>query len=178
MPCGRMIRFYKIMQIFNSVSQIRTSYLIKFLACILLLLCSIEAANAQNPVAWSIRKSSSTAIQLGHKFTVQVNAQIADGWYLYSITQPKGGPIRTIISLPKTQSVRLAAAIKGPKPKIKFDENFDINVETYERTATFMLPLQMGTRGKAGRQKVLVDVRFQACNGEICLPPKTVRLEL
>ena len=130
------------------------------------------------PVRWSIKADpSAKTLKAVSKFSVQVTAQIAEGWYFYSITQPKGGPIRTTFSMPKVQPFRLVGTIKGPKPKIKFDDNFDINVESYEGSAVFMVPVRV-VRAKPGKQKLHVSVRFQACNGEICLSPRTDNLEL
>ena len=43
---------------------------------------------------------------------------------------------------------------------------------------TFDVPLRIAATAETGRQKAVVEVRFQTCNQEICLPPKTLKLEL
>ena len=55
-------------------------------------------------------------------------------------------------------------------------KGFGINAETYSGTAVFNIPVRVVSKGAGG--KLALNVRYQACNGEICLPPKTVRVEL
>lgn len=141
-----------------------------------ILLITAFCAVAQSPVHWSITSPRSIAAsKRGTKLIVQVTAQIDPGWHIYSITQT-GGPIATRISLPAQQSFKSGGAVKGPRPEIKFDDAFGINTELYTGTAVFSVPVFVikNTNGK----KLVVNVRFQACNGEICLMPRTVELEL
>ena len=134
---------------------------------------------AQNPVTWSVKAGAPRAggaIKAGDKFTVQLTAVIAPGWHLYSITQGAGGPIPTRITLPDGQLFKLAGAIKAPAPRVEMDKNFGINTETYEGSANFTLPVAVASDASAGEQQLLVNVRFQACNDTMCLPPKTIKL--
>ena len=39
-------------------------------------------------------------------------------------------------------------------------------------------PVRIAPKAAAGRQLIPVSVRFQTCNGQICHPPKTVRLSI
>lgn len=130
----------------------------------------------ENPVRWSINPSSRT-LGRGEKLTLELTAQIESGWHIYSITQPPGGPVATKISLPDGQSFQVADPVKGPPVKTQFDDNFGINTEWYEGTAVFKLGAQLRSDAKSGKLKLLVNVLFQTCNSEICLPPKTIKLE-
>jgi tetratricopeptide (TPR) repeat protein len=134
---------------------------------------------AANPVKWSVSVGSPPkGLKAGDKLTVQVVAQIGSGWHFYSLTQPAGGPVPASISLPEEQSFRLVDPIKAQQPKSEFDNSFGVNTEWYEGAANFTLPVQVVNGAKPGKQKLLVNVRFQACNGDVCLPPKSVKLEL
>ena len=77
----------------------------------------------------------------GGKTTVKLAASIDDGWHIYSVTQGPGGPMPTKVTVPTGQSFALSGAVKGSQPDTKFDENFGIQVETYENRAEFTVPL-------------------------------------
>ena len=112
----------------------------------------------------------------GAAFTIQVVARIDDGWRLYSLTQPPGGPLATRIWLGAGQPWTLAGPIEGPEPTTEFDEVFGMDVEAYVGRADFEIPVKHREGSAAG--PVRVKVRYQMCSGELCLRPKTVALEL
>lgn len=130
-------------------------------------------ANAQNPVSLSINVAP-TSIPAGGKGTAKVTANIGGGWYMYSITQGGGGPIPTRVTL-EGSSIK-AGGVSGPKPKVKFDENFQMNTESYSGSATFNIPFTVGADAPAGAQDLTASVRFQVCNDSVCLPPKTLKV--
>ena len=95
---------------------------------------------------------------------------------MYSITQPSGGPTTTVITVPRTQPFRLDGQISGPPPRIAYDANFEMNTETYEEGAEFVVPVAVTASTSAGDQKLTVDVRFQVCNDTTCMPATTEHL--
>ena len=152
---------------------VRLFSLIPALACLLVI---VNPAQAQNPITWSVKANANRAIKPGDKVSVQLTAQIAPGWHLYSITQGAGGPIPTRLTLPEGQPFKLAGSISGPRPRVEMDPNFNINTETYEGSATFSVPVTVAADAPAGAQTVQINARFQACNDSTCLPPRTVKL--
>src|SRR5712691_9119155 len=77
---------------------------------------SLVDASAQelNPIHWSVKKeNSASAVKAGDKFNAQVIATIDEGWHLYSLEQPAGGPITTHISVPKTKNSSWRAISKA-----------------------------------------------------------------
>jgi thiol:disulfide interchange protein len=143
------------------------------LVCLLFL---AGAAAAQNPVTWSIKANAPGSLNPGDKFSAQVTAQIQGGWHLYSLTQGGGGPIPTRITVPDGQPFKLAGSVRGPRPRVAMDPNFEINTETHEGRATFNVPLAAAADAPAGGQSLNVNVRYQACNDKNCLPPRTAKL--
>jgi thiol:disulfide interchange protein DsbD len=130
------------------------------------------------PVKWSIKSTSpDKTLNAGVKFTVQVTALIEQGWHIYSLTQPEGGPLSTKITIPDRQPFKLAGRIEGPQPISKLEEVIGVT-EWHEKVADFSLPVQIEPDASAGKCKLLVEVRFQACSKQICLPPTTAKLEL
>jgi thiol:disulfide interchange protein len=142
-----------------------------------LLLTAVAAANSQeNAVTWSA-SCPVGGVHQGQKFTAKVSARINPGWHIYSITQAPGGPIPTAITLPGKQPFTLGGFVIGPLPHSSYDPNFQSQTDTYEKTVSFKVPLMAANTVQSGTNSVAIDVRFQACNERICLPPKTVHLK-
>ncbi|HEX8636693.1 MAG TPA: protein-disulfide reductase DsbD N-terminal domain-containing protein, partial [Pyrinomonadaceae bacterium] len=136
----------------------------------------IGAYSQSSPVTWTLN-APAKAVKSGGRFDARLTANIGGGWHLYSLTQPPGGPNATRISAASEPTFKLAGAIKSPKPKVEFDENFGINTESYTDGVTFTIPLQAAADVPAGKQTLGVNVRFQVCNETTCLPPRTVKVE-
>lgn len=140
---------------------------------------AIAAAQDLNPIRWTIkRENPAAAVKPGDKFPVQIVAAIADGWHLYSLEQPSGGPVPTRIGLPENQKFRLAGDIESPPPQTVFDPNFNLDTEFYEREATFTLPIETAKDAAAGDDTLTASAFYQTCNDKTCLPPKSVKLTL
>jgi len=113
------------------------------------------------------------------KLSAKLTVAIEPGWHIASLTQPDGGPVRTEIALAEGQSFKLAGPIQGPKPRVEHSEAFGIDVETYEGTVVFTLPLavtEAGKREDAKARRLTVEITYQACTDETCLLPKTERI--
>ena len=153
---------------------------ITMLAAALMLVLPMMSATAQDvddPITWSLKASAPPSpLKPGDKFTVLLTAKILEGWHLYSPEQQPGGPIPTRISLPADQPFKLADAIDLPLPRTEIDPNFNLETQFYEEEATFSLPVVIAAGAPSGKQEVQVNVSFQTCNGERCLPPKQVKL--
>jgi DsbC/DsbD-like thiol-disulfide interchange protein len=136
------------------------------------------AANPpENPVRWSIVGGNVARI-VGTGKTVQVllQADIAKGWHIYSLTQKPGGPIPLRIQLVGAADVGVRGGIQGPKPITKFDQNFGIETELYRGTARFTIPLGVPGGSPTGKRELQVAARYQACSETLCLPPRTEKL--
>lgn len=130
-----------------------------------------------NPIRWSVkRENPAAAVKAGDKFNAQVVATIDEGWHLYSLDQPAGGPIPTRIFLSESQKFKLAGDIESPMPLVVFDPNFNVDTQFYEGGAVFNLPIETAKDVLAGKNTLFVNVFFQTCNDKTCLPPKTVKL--
>ena len=105
--------------------------------------------------------------------TIDLKAQIDQGWHVYSISQGPGGPIPTRIVLAPGQPFDLIGTVRGPAPATRFDSNFGINVETYDDRAAFGLIVHVAADARVGTDTVTIKARFQTCNASLCLPPRT-----
>ena len=147
------------------------------LFCIALAAFALSGA-APDPVSWKLAGAPAKGVKAGARFTVSLTAQVQEGWHLYSMKHLDDGPIATRIWLADGQPFQLADAIKASPPETLQDPNFNMEVQQYEGTATFTLPLKVAPGTAAGAQTLVVNASYQSCNNKLCLPPKTVKAEL
>ncbi len=131
-----------------------------------------------NPVKWSAKPEATKPVKIGEQFSIQLTAEIEDGWHLYSTEEMPMGPKPTRIGLAANQPFEMPDSVESPMPKTAFDENFGISTEFYEESATFSLPVKATEKAASGKQKVIVQVRYQTCTDKLCLPPKLIKLEV
>lgn len=131
----------------------------------------------KEPVKWSIKVGlPEKPLKPGQTFSVHLTAKIEEGWHLYSTEQIEGGPIPTRIVMPPEQPFEQAGTIGSSEPKTAMDPSFNLMTEYYEEEAAFTIPVKVAANAAAGKSEVKVNVSFQTCNDQICLPPKTVKL--
>jgi DsbC/DsbD-like thiol-disulfide interchange protein len=123
------------------------------------------------PVTWTA--TAPKAAVAGTTVVITVVATIDDGWHLYSTTQPPGGPVPTRITVAASPVFGSNGSITFPKPAVAPDPNFGINVETYDRSVTFTVPVKVAANARPGVDTVTIQARFQTCNASLCLPPRT-----
>jgi DsbC/DsbD-like thiol-disulfide interchange protein len=153
------------------------------LAAGILTACSITPpVAAQTPVHWTISPLRSSP-RNGASVNVRIDAKIQDGWHIYSITQPSGGPFATRITVPAGQPFVAAGDPKPtPAPRVAFDDAFHMNVQLHETAVGYTGPVRFApSAATPGRRitapdSVRVNVRYQVCNASLCLPPQTEKL--
>ena len=129
------------------------------------------------PVRWSVvPRSSPLQVTPGRTVPLAVQADIAKGWHIYSLTQKAGGPIPLSIKLVDAPDVIIRGVIKAPQPERAFDKNFGVETEIYSGSARFTIPVGVPGRSLSGFRKFQVAVRYQACSETLCLPARTEKL--
>ncbi len=117
-----------------------------------------------DPVTWNFTKE-----QTGdNEYELIFKASITPPWHMYSAYLPENGPIPTRPGFEEKGGFELVGDIvEVTKPKIKFDEGFQMDVGTIAGTAEF-------------RQKVKItdpsvtiagEIEYQVCDDANCLPP-------
>lgn len=126
------------------------------------------------PIHWNAALPAGThSLQPGQKVSVALSADIDSGWHVYAFPQPFGSPvIATEVTVPEGQVLALSDEIKSPKAQSQMDPTVGKATAIYENSVTFDLPLKVARKAK-GKQDLEVDVRYQACNNRMCLPPRT-----
>jgi thiol:disulfide interchange protein DsbD len=136
------------------------------------------AAAPADPVAWKLQNPPVTPVKAGARFNVKLLATVQDGWHLYSLKPMAEGPIPTRIWIAEGQPFSLAGAVQSPDPQVMQDASFGMEVELYEGEAVFTLPVRVAPSAAPGAQKLVVSASYQSCNNKLCLPPKTVKVEV
>ncbi len=142
-----------------------------------LLAATLIAAPAE-PVAWTLQTASAAPVKPGARFSVKLLATVQNGWHLYSMKPMAEGPIATRIWIAEGQPFSLAAAVQAPDPQVVQDPTLGMEVELYEGEAQFTLPVKIAPGTAPGPHALVVSASYQSCNDKICLPPKTVKVEV
>ena len=132
------------------------------------LLALPAVAQGPNNVKWSLSLEPRAAAP-GSKVLARLEGQIDPGWHLYSTTS--AGAIPTTIKVAANAAVEKIRVFPAP-PKKAYDPNFQLDTETYEGSAVFLLELQLKPDAAAGASEVSAEVRYQTCNDKVCIPPR------
>ena len=140
----------------------------KVILSLILAVTAMAAAFAQapaNPVAWR----SNVKMQSATKGTVTFTAIVSEGWHLYGMQMPKGGPKPTTFSFAGSQGVKFAGApVPSVQPVKKHDKMFDADVTYWEGRVKF----------DPAKAALAASVTYLGCNDQTCSPPKTHKFTL
>jgi len=127
----------------------------------------VSSLNCQiyEPVKWTVEQKTTSA----NTAEIQIHATIDEGWHLYGLKLPAGGPHPTSIVFDKIENAVKVGEIKTPSKLLKqFDANFNMELNWYSGQALFIQQIKF-----TDVSKVTVNgyVEFMACNDKSCLPP-------
>ncbi len=123
-----------------------------------------------DPAQWRLA-AEQPAASPGSTVLLRLTATMESGWHLYSPTTPPGGPIPTTIELSDNPAIESYNLFQQP-PVTKFDPNFQLDTETYEREAVFLFQVKLAPSAPAGETELTARLRYQLCTETQCLPPK------
>ena len=131
---------------------------------------TLHAQRAAEIVKWNatiIKSSTGSA-------SVALSATIQDGWHVYALSQPAGGPNPLKISIPSGAPFALQGTIAETKVTRREDPSFKMETVFYINSVS--LKVNVKKEGTAAAESIPLDVRFQACNDRLCLPPYTAHV--
>ena len=117
--------------------------------------------------------SQSQQVKPGEGFEAILKAKVDEGWHLYSMSQPEGGPIPTTIRVDEQGAFRLAGDIVQPPVRVVYDPNFDMDTEYIEGDVEFLIPVEVRSQAVSGQHELKASIRFMMCSEKSCLPPRT-----
>jgi DsbC/DsbD-like thiol-disulfide interchange protein len=131
------------------------------------------------PVRWIVLDANTAhSVVAGRAVPITLEAQIAKGWHIYSLSQKPGGPIPLTIRLIEPGDAVIRGVIKAPKPERRFDNNFGIETELYSGSPRFTVQVAVPSHTSPGVRKVQLGARYQVCSETLCLPPRTDKLDV
>lgn len=139
----------------------------KFLCLWLLtLVACLGQAQILTPVKWKIKLDDSESVEKTLTFT----ATIDNGWHLYDMNLPEGGPVSTSFAFETLEGVKLIGnPVASKEATTVFDEQFNMNLRWFAKNVSFTQKIEV-TDPKGLKLEGYVE--FMACNDENCLPPE------
>ncbi len=104
---------------------------------------------------------------------LQVSATIADRWHVYSVTQPDGGPTRTVISVAPNPGLSIEGPFKPDRPpEVDYDDSvFKVTVEEHQQAVVWSAPIRLADGVDPASLTISISVTGLVCKGqEMCLP--------
>lgn len=131
-------------------------------------------AMAQRPstkhVSWHINVKMTTAAD----GEVIIVATPADGWHLYGMELPSGGPTPTSIILTESSGVKFIGRLTASPDPVKYhDDMFNADLTAWEGKVTFRRKFKVTNAADAS---VTAVVSYMACNNVSCAPPAKEKL--
>ncbi len=138
---------------------------------LMLLLGLVAHAQILEPIHWDVKLASTNSID----YQVRFHATIDEGWHLYNMDLPEGGPVSTSFEFETKQGFTLnGKPTTTGKPVVKKDPQFDMILSWFVNDVVFIQKLKV-TDPKTFHVKG--HVQFMACNDESCLPPSPFDFE-
>jgi hypothetical protein len=126
--------------------------------------CISAKAQILQPVHWSYAEKKISATEA----VVFCKATIDEGWHIYSQNMEDGGPIKTSFKFSPSAEYTLDGVTAEPKPVVKFEKTFSMNVKYFEHEVIFQQRIKLK---KSGPTVVKGSLEYMTCNDKQCLPP-------
>lgn len=109
----------------------------------------------------------------GKPAVLAITAQIASGYHIYSLTQPKGGPRETRITLEPANGYRRLGELQPTEfPHRSVAPEFNnLPIETHETQITWQVPIEPAAGVDPKNLRIVGKLNAMACNDRGCLPP-------
>lgn len=128
-----------------------------------------------SPVRWRLTASPHEPLRAGQQFIITVQATVGAGWHLYALDEPEDGPSPLEFSVPTGGPVVLVST-GADRPERGRMAGSASAVNYYVGQPRFGLRLRAVAEPGRGASSAGIEVRFQACNERLCLPPRTATL--
>ena len=135
--------------------------------CLLLIVpICVLAQEKINPIKWK----ASLKFETSKKGKLILKAEIEEGWHLYGIKLPEGGPVPTSFEFPEQKGIKLKKkTIEESEKIVKHDEVFDMVLNYFEGEAIFTNKVKL----REPKAFVMTEITFMLCNDKMCMPPST-----
>ena len=156
--------------------RLRLSRVLVASTALTLALAAAASAAPPIPAHWTIEPLK-RAIAPGAAFSLTLTVQIQPGWHLYALEEPEGGPLPTEIGLAQGDPLSLLD-VTEPEPHKIPDPVTHALAGLFQNTVSFTLKVRAPRTKLQPGTVSHVLVRYQTCNDQVCLPPRTEVLAL
>ncbi|MDO5570031.1 MAG: cytochrome c biogenesis protein CcdA [Bacteroidales bacterium] len=135
-----------------------------FILFILLITSVFVKAQILEPITWEFttKEISDKEVELIFK------AKIENGWHLYGMTLPAGGPSPTTFSFNEIIGAKLVGKVTSQRePIYKIDPQFDMELNWFDSNIDFVQKIEI----TGDEYNIQGEIKFMGCNDETCLPP-------
>ncbi|MEE0979074.1 MAG: cytochrome c biogenesis protein CcdA [Muribaculaceae bacterium] len=145
----------------------------KLITAVTFLIAFVAVATAQmvDPITWTARLEKINDTE----GLVHFDAQIEDGWHLYGLNLPSGGPRPTSINFNPVEGVEIGEITPSRNPIEKVDMVFHLKLSWWNSDVTFSAPYKV-TSDSPGA--ITGTITFQGCNNETCIAPSKEQFTL
>ncbi len=117
-----------------------------------------------HPVSWTTEVKKVE----GNIAEIHIKAKIQDGWNLYDLNVPPGGPLPTVFTFAKSGNFQLSGKIIAtPKPTVTYDDVFKLNIGKWKKNVTFIQKIKVL---QAKKFDIVTDIEFMMCDENSCIP--------
>jgi Disulphide bond corrector protein DsbC len=153
----------RIQEFFNNppcATRVYTIFVVMKIIGIFVLFIFSAFSNAQSEITWNGTFDM-------EKNTALITANLGEGWHLYAMeVDEMKGPVSTKIRLAENPSVETRSEIMEPQPIVSYDNNFESELQYFEKTVTFEQELIIKESTELN-----YTVTFMICNDVMCYPP-------
>ena len=135
------------------------------LILLLSLFCLHISAQIENPIGWT----SEVITNDDGTYSLVVEAQIGNGWCIYSQHTSDDGPIPTYFEITSKDVELIGGFDELGEAKEGMDDMFGVNVIKFSKNSKFVQKF----KSKDGKS-IAGNVTFMTCNDKSCLPPTTI----
>jgi DsbC/DsbD-like thiol-disulfide interchange protein len=145
----------------------------RFLRLLSLIFISSLSLSAQehNPVFWTCSYKAISATE----GEITILAKIEPGWHTYSQRPTEAGPISTTIQFTPSKQYDLAGKTEETNVYEEYDKAFEAKLFMFSDKAEFKQKIKL----KSGPGfSISIKVEYVSCSDKMCLPPKTIELNV
>lgn len=112
-----------------------------------------------------------TVEQGSRRGSLHLQAAMAPGWHVYSLTQPPGGAQASVIKVRQQESFRLTGPFQPDRPpRVKKVEVYPVPVEEHEGKVVWSAPLELAEGVDPGILEIELTYSGQVCSDQTCIP--------
>lgn len=108
--------------------------------------------------------------------TLIIRALVSEGWHLYGLDMPQGGPRPTRFDFSGSTGVTFDSTVTPSREAISAnDPLFDATLTWWDSNVNFSIPFTLeGSESHTAR----IKINYMVCNGNTCRPPSVETLNV